>query len=180
MNIMNRLTLRHLAAHKGRTMITILGIAVSVALITAVFVGSASFIKLFGNLSAYNSGNVHMSASDLTYEEAEAIAADEDVAGVGYKLSSGDNAIQLTDSISYRTGTSALITGDSEYLDQMVTCKYEGTLPENSTEIAVEAEFIEKNELDWQVGDTVTLATGTRYLPGELYEDGIARAYTGS
>lgn len=180
MNIVNKLTLRHMGSHKGRTLITILGIMVSVAMITAVFVGSASFIRLFGDLSAYNSGNVHLKADDLTVEEAAAIESDEDVASVGYTLNSGDNAVQLTEYVSYRAGTGKMVTGDFEYLTNMVTCKYDGTLPTNTSEIAVEEDFIEKNELDWQIGDTVTLVTGTRYLPGELYGDDIAREYTGS
>lgn len=182
MNIMNKLTLRHMRAHKGRTLITILGIMISVAMITAVFVGSASFVRLFGDLSAYSSGEIHMTAYGLTAEEAKAIAADENVANVGCALNTGDNAVQLTDYLSYRVGTGAMVTADQKYLDKMVTCKYDGTLPADSSEIAVEADFIEKNELDWQIGDTVTLVTGTRYLPAELLGDETDEPYpyTGS
>ena len=42
MNIVNKLTLRHLKTNKGRTIVTILGITVSVAMITAVFVSIVS------------------------------------------------------------------------------------------------------------------------------------------
>ena len=41
MNIVNKLTLRHLKENKGRTLVTTFGIIVSVAMITAVFVAMA-------------------------------------------------------------------------------------------------------------------------------------------
>ena len=44
MNIVNKLTLRHLKENKGRTLVTTFGIIVSVAMITAVFVAMASFL----------------------------------------------------------------------------------------------------------------------------------------
>ena len=45
MNIVNKLTLSHLKANKSRSVVTVLGITVSVAMITAVFVAIASFVN---------------------------------------------------------------------------------------------------------------------------------------
>ena len=50
MNIVNKLTLRHLKENKGRTLVTTFGIIVSVAMITAVFVAMASFLQLFADV----------------------------------------------------------------------------------------------------------------------------------
>ena len=50
MKIVNKLTLRHLKENKGRTVVTTLGICVSVAMITAVFVAAASLMNLFGEI----------------------------------------------------------------------------------------------------------------------------------
>ena len=47
MNIVNKLTLRHLKENKGRTLVTTFGIIVSVAMITAVFVAMASCLQMF-------------------------------------------------------------------------------------------------------------------------------------
>ena len=53
MNIVNKLTLRHLKENKGRTVITALGVIISVAMITAVFVAIASFLNLFADISVW-------------------------------------------------------------------------------------------------------------------------------
>ena len=47
-NIVHLLTGRHLRENKGRTVITILGIAVSAAMLTAVFVSIAYFMNMAG------------------------------------------------------------------------------------------------------------------------------------
>ncbi len=45
----------------------------------------------------------------------------------------------------------------------MVIGDYEGELPQNSREIAVEQELIDLNKLDWKIGDTVSIPLGLRY-----------------
>ena len=45
MNIVNKLTLRHIKSHKRRSLLTVLAIIVSVAMVTAVFTSIFSFIK---------------------------------------------------------------------------------------------------------------------------------------
>lgn len=57
MNIVNKLTLRHLKENKGRTVITAMGICVSVAMITAVFVAISSFMNLFGDICLMSGGH---------------------------------------------------------------------------------------------------------------------------
>ena len=57
MNIVNKRTTRHIQQNKGRTVVTTLGICVSVAMITAVFVAMASFLNLFGEIGLISSGN---------------------------------------------------------------------------------------------------------------------------
>lgn len=56
MNIVNKLTLRHMKTNRGRTIVTTLGIAAAVALITAIFVSLASFLDMTGEICLYSSG----------------------------------------------------------------------------------------------------------------------------
>ena len=51
MNIVKKLTLRHLKENKSRSVVTTLGICVSVAMITAVFVAAYSLMNLLGDLT---------------------------------------------------------------------------------------------------------------------------------
>ena len=57
MNIIQKLTLRHLMENKKRSFITILGIAFSTALISAIFIGCFSFLKFMGDMSVESLGN---------------------------------------------------------------------------------------------------------------------------
>lgn len=73
MNIVNKLTLRHLKENKGRTVVTTMGIIVSVAMITAVLVAMTSFFSLFGDITAYTDGNYIFRISDATQQEIESV-----------------------------------------------------------------------------------------------------------
>lgn len=62
MNIVRTLTLRHLKENKGRTVVTILGIIVAVAMITAVFVGMSSLLNVTGQAMRNDTGNYEFQA----------------------------------------------------------------------------------------------------------------------
>ena len=53
--------------------------------------------------------------------------------------------------------------GDNVNLQQMFTGDYDGKIPQNENEIAVEQSLIEKNNLNWKIGDTVKIPIGYRY-----------------
>lgn len=173
MNIVNKLTLRHLKENKGRSVVTTLGIIVSVAMITAVFVAMASFLNLEGTITQMQIGN-----KDAWFlvnsQQLEKLQKDDRLSAVGINYELFDPSFQLDDKASVRTGTGDIYCGDSVNLKQMVTGNYEGELPKSSKEIAVEKELIEKNKLDWKIGDTVSIPTGVRYIVenGEMIQIG--------
>ena len=68
MNIISKLTLRHLKQNKKRTVFTILGIAAATALITTMLVGITSFFGFFGTTSLKEDGNWHGQFENLTKE----------------------------------------------------------------------------------------------------------------
>lgn len=84
MNIVNKLTLRHLKENKGRTVVTTMGIIVSVAMITAVLVAMTSFFSLFGDITAYTDGNYIFRISDATQQEIESVKNDSRVSDIGF------------------------------------------------------------------------------------------------
>lgn len=181
MNIVNKLTLRHLKENKGRTVITTLGICVSVAMITAVFVAVASFLNLFGDIELLGGGHKHAILT-VNQEQIQQLKDDDRISRVGIRVSGESNQFQLEKRKSDRAGTGDIYIGDKTNLEQMLTGEYDGTIPENENEIAVEQSLIEKNNLDWKTGDIVTIPTGYRYYIDE--ETGekavIAGSYYGS
>lgn len=161
MNIVNKLTLRHLKENKGRTVITTLGICVSVAMITAVFVAAASFLNLFAEIDFLASGHRHaIFAANAT--QLQQLMDDDRIERVGVRVESESFQLEGDKSKSARTGD--IYVGDKTNLEQMFTLGYDGTIPQHSNEIAVEEKFIERNNLDWKIGDTVTIPLGVRYL----------------
>ena len=83
MNIITKLTLRHLIQNKKRTVVTILGIAISTALITAMMLGVYSFFCFYSGISMKIEGNWAFFAKDLSEEQNQSLKNDPRVSLVG-------------------------------------------------------------------------------------------------
>lgn len=165
MNIMNQLTLRHMKSNKGRTIVTILGVMVSVAMITAVFVSVASFLNLYGEIGYLSDGKWEMGLYNVSQETVQKLREDDRIAAVGCEsMDTEETSFRLTKRASEHTGIGAFYAGDSEQLKQMILAPFDGELPQNDSELAVEEELLRKNELDWKIGDIVEIPVGSRYL----------------
>lgn len=165
MNIVNKLTLRHLKENKGRSIVTTLGICVSVAMITAVFVAVASFLNLFGETSLINNGNYHFQVTDSREKIEEILDGHKDeIESIAYSTSLDDNysGYKIPNGTVMRYSVGSWVVGDQQYFKQFVTCDYDGEFPKNENEIMVEQDVIEKNNFDWEIGDTVEIDTGLR------------------
>ena len=169
MKIENKLTLRHLKINKRRSIITILGIIVSVAMITGVMVSFSSFIRYYCEVSEYSEGTSAAVVYDATPEQVKALRENEKIGKVGLsaKLKPEDFSFSLNPD-DKKAAIYYIQCGDDGYFEQMVTCPVDGRLPENENEIAVEKKFLEIQSLDWKIGDTVTLTLGD-VQEGELY-----------
>ena len=168
MNIVNKLTLRHLKENKGRTLVTTFGIIVSVAMITAVFVAMASFLQLFADVSVVSDGNYAAELYDVKLSSLSELYKDERIETVGL-CDENYKQFKIDNGKSDRLATGSIGACDDGYFKMFIQADYDGTLPKTSDEIAVQSDFIEKNELDWQVGDIVSIPCGTRTM---RYKDG--------
>ncbi len=178
MNIVNKLTLRHLKENKSRTVITTLGICVSVAMITAVFVAVASFLNLFGDVTLMSSGDIHTELS-VNSTQLEQIKKDDRIAKTGIKIEPENPSYRLNKSKKIYLGTGDFYAGDVKNLEQIIKCEYDGQLPQNENEIAIEQKFISKNGLNWKLGDTVEIPVGTRVSVENGEEFVIGGSYSG-
>ena len=164
MNIITKLTLRHLIQNKKRTVVTILGIAISTALITAMMLGVYSFFCFYSGISMKIEGNWAFFAKDLSEEQNQSLKNDPRVSLVGirdYNLEKTGYMLGTDTKPRFKTGN--IYHADHNNLIQMVTCDYEGKLPENAGEIAVEEELLRENGLDMKPGDTLSFTQGYRY-----------------
>ena len=167
MNIMNKLTLRHMKMNKGRTIVTTIGIAASVALITAIFVSLASFFDMEGQLCLYSDGNCQARVSQISREQQQQLQKDERVTMAGAYMLPDENGFQVPGAQNLRNGGGNIMAADETGFRQLVTCPYEGTLPVNENEVALEEKIIEKNQLSLKPGDTMELSFGNRFLMKE-------------
>lgn len=176
MNIVHKLTLRHLKANKGRSVVTTLGIMISVAMITAVFVALASFMQLTADIDIQECGDKVAAIYNVTPEQLEILRQDDRVE-VGAAV---DNALsfQLAKGGTTVQKTSSIYVSDPDNDKLMILGDYSGNLPTKADEIAVESELIETNHLDWKIGDTVTIPIGHRQQKddeGEVFDaDGVS------
>ena len=196
MNIINKLTLRHLKENKKRTVVTIIGIIISVAMITATCVSVTSLIHDCAQSEAYTGGNWHIELENADAGQIEKLEQNEDLQYVGVckTLGLGNQAAVRVDSgkkASVSVGD--ILAGNRDYFSAMFTASYQGKLPANENEIVVTREFLDKNGLSWQIGDTVRVELGRRvvkdttgalqqitgsYAVGETFESGGPASYT--
>ena len=173
MNIANKLTYRHLKENKGRTVVTTLGICVSVAMITAVFVAMASFLNLFGEIGKIASGNWDACYYHLSQSQIEQVEKDGRISKVGLKYGSENMSFQIKNPTSYKRGTAEMIIGDKSYFEMVLTGNFDGKVPANENEVAVEKDFLDKNGMkDAKVGDKIVLTQGQRQLDDGSYVTG--------
>ena len=90
MDLLNRLTIKNLKLNKKRTLVTIIGIMLSVALVTAVATMYSSCIKSLINFETYQKGNFHVAFFEVPLNEVETI-----------KNNRGVDDVYLTKNIGY-------------------------------------------------------------------------------
>ena len=166
MNIVKKLTLRHLKENKSRSVVTTLGICVSVAMITAVFVAAYSLMNLLGDLTILQNGSWHGSAESVGAQTVEKLENDPRIDKVGLSLHGTDNAgYILNDDLTVKSGI-GITVGNNNLFDMLVKCKYQGRLPQNDSEIIINKDILDKYFPDAALGRTITF-----FVPDRKSED---------
>ncbi len=165
MNILNKLTLKNLKLNKKRSIVTIIGIILSVALITAVSSMVSSFKSSMINYEKEMRGNYHyifsnVPSTDLQYFENSRYFA-------SYSITKEIGYAKLTQSANEYKPYAYIIEMDKQSLKNTGIILKEGRLPENSNEIVIPRHLKTNGRIDYKVGDTITLEIGTRESNGE-------------
>ncbi len=177
MNVMSKITLYNLRRNKKRTIVTIIGVILSAAMITAVATLCESFVNTMLTESQQRYGYWEAELKEGEYGRAKSLEERSDLREVLYKRS---------------VGFSPLEGGQNEYkpylyveectpqaLAQYPFRILEGRLPENDQELLISNHLISNGGVEWEVGDTVTLQLGQRERSGERLtnEDGFYKDY---
>lgn len=167
MNIVNTLTLRHIKTHKKRSILTILAIIVSVAMVTAVFTSALSFVNYFKNVSLAIDGSWHsyVATSDF-YANREKFET-QDIEKYGIELDYGAGTV----SQSNKKIEVSINACDKSFLDLRNVRISEGKMPQSANELLVHKKFLDKNKLNWNVGDKVTFPVEYASPNGNYHKD---------
>lgn len=169
MSITKKLALRHLKQNKTRSVLTVLGITISVVMLTVIFTCATSFAHYYGERAINTNGNWYFFVK-TDYESAKKyLLSDSSLKDIGFEkdLSTEEQSYKIySDKANYlRTGT--IYQGDAQYIKDTVTCKYDGALPKSDNEIMVEQSLIKNNGLELKIGDEIKIAVGSR-LKGDF------------
>ncbi|GGF98881.1 ABC transporter permease [Paenibacillus aceti] len=174
MNIVNKLTIRHMRLNKRRTWVTIIGVIISVAMITAVATISASFLDLLKQHSIATDGEWHVRYHDVDARQIEAIQQDSKTKGLSISRNLGYAYLENPE-ISNKPYL--LVREYSDFAFQQLNIKLaDGRLPKNKQEIVVPQHITRIGGTDYQIGDTISLSVGQRHslvedIPSETLEN---------
>ncbi len=164
MNVFNKVTLQSLKKNRTRTIVTIIGIMLSAALICAVTTFTSSMQNYALDSAIYIKGDWHASVSSVTTEEFDKVSNDERVSQCAYIQGLGYAKIE---SENKHTPYINVVAGDNEYFDMVPVHLVSGRLPQSSDEIVLSEQFYADGNSDFKEGDTVTLEIGERTSNGQ-------------
>lgn len=164
MKLFQRYTLRSLRANRTRTLVTMIGIILSVALFTAVTEGAYSGQQYMIDVTEQQIGSFHASYSQMTAEDVKQLQQNNQVREVatmdlvGYAPIENENTYKPY----------LYVEAASSNLTDLVALKLEsGRMPLTDDEIILPDSVLSTGGLDLKLGDTLTLELGSRTLDGQ-------------
>ena len=170
MNILHKVALQGLKKNRTRTAVTIIGVILSAAMITAVSTFGVSLLDYMAKGAAQRYGGWHLAFLDADPSFARERALDRDVLetvsleNIGYAaLEGGKNPNRPY----------LFIAGfNAETFDALPLTLLSGRLPENSGEVLVSGNASTDGGVSCAPGDTLSLAVGSRVLDGAALGQG--------
>ena len=161
MNILNRLTIKNLRLNKKRTIVTIIGIILSTALMVGIGLLFSSFQDLMIRDTIGYSGKYEAKYNDVDLIKLNDIKNKNFT--YFYEKPIGFSKIESSNEYKpYMYITSV----NMEYFDELKLI--EGDIPKNENEIVISNHVITNGGLDYKVGDIVTFTYGSRNIDGNI------------
>ena len=164
MNVFNKVTLQSLKKNKTRTIVTIIGIILSAAMICAVTTFVSSMQNYALEYSIYNDGDWHGAFYDVTWQDYTEVKETGKLSASTYGQLLGYSKV---DSKNEYKPYIYVIGGEKDsFFDTLPVHLISGTLPKNSNEIILPEHLSSNGGLTYKVGDSITLDLGERTLDG--------------
>ncbi|MBQ6020801.1 MAG: ABC transporter permease [Clostridia bacterium] len=164
MNIVQKLTLRHIRTHMKRSVLTALAIVVSVAMVTAVFTTLFSFLIYEHESALLTGGTWHAQYLFENAPDLDVFRNDPNVKT--YTL--GRNCFDIVVKKGNTERRAAVDAADENTVGLRALRILEGAFPSSPGELLVSRKFLDDYSLGWKVGDTVSFTANA--APGEETE----------
>ena len=162
MNVLNKLTKKNLLLNKKRTVVTIIGIMLSTALVCAVAGLVTSAQQTFVNLIKNNDGDYHISFSNVPQEQQKYITQNN---AVDSYYTTKELGYSEFESIQNEDKPYIYVVSMNEKAFEKGAYKLiEGRMAQNENEIVIPQHLIDNGRVKINVGDKITLNVGTREL----------------
>ncbi len=169
MNLLNKLTIKNLKLNKKRTIVTIIGIMLSVALITAVASIYASGLKSLISFETYQKGDFHVTYYNVPVEDINFFNNNREIEKINLVYNIGYAKIDSKNEFKPYAFIKAFT---KESLESLSIRLVDGRLPENDKEIVIPTHLKTNGRLELKIGDTITLDVGKRLSSdGNTYLD---------
>ena len=170
MNILNKLSIKNLKLNKKRTISTIIGIVLSVALICAVATMATSFRETLLQGAISKRGYYHIKLSDITENDIKDIKNNRDIKDIKQIQEVG--YAELKTSQNKDKPYIHLYSMENSTFEFLKFKLIEGNFPKNENEIIIPTHLKTNGRVNLNVGETITLDVGTRMSEGsELTQD---------
>lgn len=167
MKILNKLTVKNLKLNKSRTIVTIIGIMLSCALIMVVAGMAASAQQTMVNLQINITGNYDLFVKGANKKIIDNAQANRNVKDIYIKQNLGCAYLPQA-KFDTKPYINVVAFNEKSFTDCFNVTLKEGRLPQNGNELVLSQSVIENSKADYKLGDTVTLDLGKRvYVSGD-------------
>ncbi|BBH19229.1 ABC transporter permease [Paenibacillus baekrokdamisoli] len=164
MNIVNTLTIRHLKQNKRRTLVTIIGVIISVAMVTAVATLVFSFSDLLIKQAIADTGEWHVQYQDVSKEQLAAIQGDDATKTVAMARDLG--FAPLEGGQNPNKPYLFIKAYDAQGFAQFQVELSKGRLPLTDKEVVISEPVAMNAKVKYEIGDRLTLRVGERFEQG--------------
>ena len=164
MYLLNKLTIKNLKLNKKRTIVTIIGIILSIALLTAVSSFYKSGLDALINYEKVITGNYHVKFSNVEKNDLDKINLHE---GVEFASVTHEVGYAKVPSVNEDKPYVYILGYTKDSFNQLGVKLEKGRLPENDSEVLVPNHLYTNGRVNYQIGDKITLDVGSRYLDSE-------------
>lgn len=161
MKILNELTIKNLKLNRKRTIVTIIGIILSTALMVGIGLLFSTFQDYMIEEVKNYSGSYHALYSGISSQSLEKLENDDEVTYF-YEKTVGFSSIDTEN--EYKPYL-YIVEVNKSYFDELKLL--EGRFPENDSELVISSHISSNGGVNYVVGDTISLDYGYREFDGE-------------